>query len=122
MLLKNIKYNIFLHLTFKLKHWKKNKQRKLEYKVILGKLIRLFFNVDSCIKVENLLAYLLAPVSLSLRCLDITIRKSCKSSVIDTCFFNLAACTSIIENLFRNSRFSTENTLKNQYETVYLFQ
>ena len=60
---------------------------------ILGKLIRSPFNANSCIKVGNPLTYPLAPVSLLLRCLDVTIRKSWKpsASVIDTCFLNLAA-------------------------------
>ena len=55
------------------------------------------------IKTENRLTYPLAPVILSLRCLDGTIRKSCKSSVIDTCFLDLAAYRNIIESLFHNS-------------------
>ena len=72
-LLTKIKWEIFLHPTFQLKHRAKEKQEKLEYQS--DHLLMLI-----AASVENLLTYLLVSISLALSCLDGTITKTCKTS------------------------------------------
>ena len=71
--IKKYKINYFSSPNFKVQRKEQTKETRIQ-RYILCKLIRSFFNANSCIKVENSLTYPLAPVGLSLRCFDGTIK------------------------------------------------
>ena len=130
------------NVTIKVQKKGQSKEIKIQ-RDIVGKIIRLSFDTNSCINVENLITYPLAPVILALSYLDGTIRKTCKSNlyevamhdlsiavlhelpeknIMNTYFLDLAACVRIILKdcvTVRDLAWRIYRSINNQFETIY---